>query len=106
MEIAVMVARIYLPARSATQSGTGRTIEWLLEFERTEPRDVDPLMGWVGSGDTNGQVKLSFPTREEAVAYAESNGIAYMVIEPALRRVQKKLYSDNFKFGRLDRWTH
>ena len=45
-------------------------------------------MGWIGSADTQAQVRLSFPTREEAVAYAEKNGIAYDLELPQPRRVQ------------------
>jgi ETC complex I subunit conserved region len=100
-----MAVRIFQPARSATQSGSGSP-DWRLEFDREEARDIDPLMGWVGSGDTSGQVRLSFPTRDEAIAYAERNGLAYVVVEPAPHRVQKRQYADNFKFGRIDRWTH
>jgi ETC complex I subunit conserved region len=101
-----MTARIFQPARSATQSGTGRSQDWILEFERAEPRDVDPLMGWIGSGDTSGQVRLTFPSKDEAVAYAERNGLAFTVSEPAVHKPQRKAYSDNFKYGKIDRWTH
>ena len=66
-----MIARIYRPRRGATQSGFARTKAWLLEIERTEPPEIEPLMGWTGSSETEMQVKVSFDTREEAVAYAE-----------------------------------
>ena len=73
-----MIARIYRPRRGATQSGTARTKAWLLEIERTEPLEIDPLMGWTGSTETEMQVKVSFDTREEAMAYAENRqGLAY-----------------------------
>lgn len=101
-----MAARIFLPAPAATQSGTGRSQDWVLEFERAEAREVDPLMGWIGSGDTNGQVHLTFPTKDDAIAYAERNGLAFTVSEPTPRRANRRIYSDNFKFGRIDRWTH
>ncbi|MEZ5850176.1 MAG: ETC complex I subunit [Hyphomicrobiaceae bacterium] len=101
-----MVARIYRPAKTAMQSGQARTSEWLLEFEPSAPRAVDPLMGWTGSTDTQGQVKLSFATREEAVAYAERNGIPFRIDEPKPRKAVQKSYADNFKFGRIGRWTH
>ncbi len=101
-----MVARIYRPAKTAMQSGQARSSEWLLEFEPAAPRAVDPLMGWTGSTDTKGQVKLQFATREEAIAYAERNGIAFRVEEPKPRKAIRKSYADNFKFGRIGRWTH
>ena len=39
------VARIFMPARNAMQSGTNATHQWNLEFE-TEERWENPLMGW------------------------------------------------------------
>ncbi len=101
-----MVARIYKPARTAMQSGPARTKEWVLEHEAQQPREIDPLMGWTSSRDTRTQVRLEFATREEAIAYAERHGIAYRLIDPAPRKIQRKTYADNFKFGRIGSWTH
>ena len=67
-----MTARIYKPARTATQSGTGKTKNWLLEFEAEKPLEVEPLMGWTSSAETRQQVQLWFATQEEAVAYARA----------------------------------
>ena len=66
-----MVARIYKPSRNAMQSGKGKSENWLLEFESEAPRTTDPLMGWTSSGDTRQQLKLSFETKELAIAYAD-----------------------------------
>ena len=101
-----MVARIYRPAKTAMQSGQANTKDWLLEHEPAAARFIDPLMGWTGSTDTRGQVRLAFDTREEAIAYAERNGIAYRLDEPTPRKAIRKSYSDNFKFGRIGSWTH
>jgi hypothetical protein len=101
-----MIARIYKPAQTAMQSGPARTKEWVLEFERQSPREIDPLMGWTSSRDTQAQVRLSFDTKEEAVAYAERNGLAYRVLETTPRRAVRKSYADNFRFGRIGSWTH
>jgi hypothetical protein len=101
-----MVARIYKPARTAMQSGPARTKEWVLEHENQKPREIDPLMGWTSARDTRTQIRLEFATREEAIAYAERNGIAYRLQEPSPRRVQRKSYADNFRFGRIGSWTH
>lgn len=101
-----MVARIFKPARTAMQSGQGKTHEWVLEHEAATPREIDPLMGWTSSRDTRTQVRLAFETKEEAIAYAERNGIAYRLQEPAPRKLQRRTYSDNFKFGRIGSWTH
>ena len=99
-------ARIYVPPRSTMTSGKGRTHGWVLEFVPTERQQPDPLMGWGGSGDTDRQVQLHFDTREEAVAYAEHNGIAYEVEEPKPIFFRPKSYADNFRFGRPENWTH
>ena len=101
-----MVARIYKPSRNAMQSGKGKSESWLLEFESEAPRTTDPLMGWTSSGDTRQQLKLSFDTKELAIAYAERNGLAYVVATEPPVRAHKKSYSDNFKWGRSDNWTH
>jgi len=101
-----MTARIYRPAKTAMQSGLARTKAWVLEFEGAAPREVDPLMGWTSSTDTRAQVRLEFDTKEEAIAYAERNGIPFRVTDPKQREPIRKSYADNFKFGRREPWTH
>ena len=99
-------ARIYLPARTAMQSGTANTRSWVLEFEQTSAKTVEPLMGWTASGDMRQQVRLRFPTREDAVAYCERNGIPYQVFEPHPPKRRIMAYADNFAFSRRTPWTH
>jgi hypothetical protein len=101
-----MMVRIYKPAKTAMQSGRAGSNQWLLAPETTGPVAIDPLMGWSGSSDTAKQVTLSFPTKEEAIAYAEREGLAYTVVEPAPAKRVKRTYADNFKFGRVGSWTH
>jgi hypothetical protein len=101
-----MSARIYRPAKGATQSGTARTKLWVLEYEQEKAREIEPLMGWTSSGDMKQQIKLRFDSREEAVAYAEREGIAYRVEEPTEVARRTMSYSDNFKFNRVGPWTH
>jgi hypothetical protein len=101
-----MSARIYKPSRSAMQSGKGKSQDWVLEFEQASPRAADPLMGWTSTEDTTTQVKLRFATSAEAEAYAKRKGIAYTLQPEAPVKMQKKSYSDNFKFGRDENWTH
>lgn len=73
------VARIFRPSRSVMSSGRARTKGWRLVFEpRTKPF-IEPLMGYTGTTDTLPQVELSFPTLESAIAYAERQGLAYVV---------------------------
>ncbi len=63
-------------------------------------------MGWFGSRDTQSQVRLRFPTQDEAVAYATRNAIEYDLELPLTRIRKPKIYADNFKYGRLENWTH
>jgi hypothetical protein len=101
-----MSALIYSPARTAMQSGTAKTGYWVLEFEPEKPRKIDPLMGYTTSSDMKSQIQLRFDTREEAEAYARSNGIAYRVEEPNQPRRRNISYSDNFRYDRKTPWTH
>ncbi len=103
-----MRARIYKPARTAMQSGTAKTRNWVLEFAPAAPREVDPLMGWTSSGDTQAQVKLRFESKEAAVDYAEAHGIDAIVIEPKTRKpnVRPGGYGENFATNRRGAWTH
>jgi hypothetical protein len=106
MEYAMARVRIFQQPKNAMQSGTAGTHEWVLEFEPTDRRRADPLMGWIGSADTQTQVRLRFETREEAVAYAEREGLTYAVELPHSRKFRPKAYADNFRFGRSENWTH
>jgi hypothetical protein len=102
----IMTARIYRPAKNATQSGMGKTKLWRLEYLPESARSIEPLMGWTASGDMKSQIKLTFATKEEAVAYAERNAIPYRVEEPKESKRRITTYSDNFKNSRLSPWTH
>ena len=100
-------AKIYKPAKTAMQSGTARTRDWVLEFERTSPRKIEPLMGYTASNDPLAQVKLQFESKDDAIAYAEREGLEYRVFEmrdPRRRAAQS--YSDNFRYDRKVPWTH
>jgi hypothetical protein len=101
-----MRARIYQPPKNAMQSGRAATHEWVLEFEPSSPLRADPLMGWIGSADTQVQVRLHFDTRDEAVAYATKESLDYDLELPQVRRVKPRAYADNFRYGRIENWTH
>ena len=92
-----MTARIYQPSRATTQSGLGRTHDWVLEYEPATQRAPEPLMGWISSADTLNQIRLRFSTREDAVAYADREGLAFSVQETAVRRVRPRSYTDRFR---------
>jgi ETC complex I subunit conserved region len=103
-----MRARIYQPAKTAMQSGTAKTHQWVLEFAQDSEREVDPLMGWTSSSDTQSQVKLRFESREAAEAYATEKGIEYDVVEPKPRKalIRQRGYGENFATDRKGAWTH
>ena len=103
-----MRARIYQPAKTAMQSGTAKTHLWVLEFAPASEREVDPLMGWTSSSDTQSQVRLKFETREAAEAYAAEKGIDYDVVEPKPRKpvIRARGYGENFATDRKGAWTH
>jgi hypothetical protein len=100
------VARIYRPAKTAMQSGSAKTKEWVLDYEPAEPRQVEPLMGWTSSGDMRQQLHLRFETKDEAIAYCERHGIAFQLSEPKERVRRAMSYSDNFAYTRRGAWTH
>ena len=94
-----MRARIYQPAK---------THQWVLEFAPASAREVDPLMGWTSSGDTQAQVRLRFESRAAAEAYATEKGIDFDVMEPKLRKpvIRARGYGENFATDRKGVWTH
>jgi hypothetical protein len=101
-----MSARIYSPAKTAMQSGKGKTGRWILDFDPETPRRIDPLMGYTTSSDMRSQIRLSFDTKEEAVAYAEKHGIEFRVQEPKEPKRRQISYAENFRYDRKIPWTH
>jgi len=101
-----MAAKIYRPAKTAMQSGKAKTHLWVLEFDQEQPRRIDPILGYTSSGDMKQQLRLTFETLEQAIAYAEREGVEYRVIQPKEANRQVVSYTDNFKFNRIQPWTH
>ena len=97
-------AKIYSPAKSAMQSGKGKTGLWLLEYEKPAPGRPDALMGWNTMPDTIAQVKLRFDTKDEAIAYATAKKLDYTVSEPKKSVVPPKAYAENFSSGKRKAW--
>ena len=93
-------ARIFRPTKTAMQSGA-RTSPWVLEYEPATRREPDPLMGWSSARDTLNQVRLRFPTCEEAVTFADKLGLEYAVVAPQQRSDKPKSYADNFRYDRV-----
>ena len=103
-----MRARIYRPAKNAMTSGMAKTHTWVLEYAQASARDVDPLMGWTSSDDTQSQIKLRFETKEAALAYAAAKGIEAEVTDPHERKpnIRARGYGENFATDRRVPWTH
>ena len=90
-------ARIYQRVKSSMQSGRARVGQWVLEHEPAEPKRPDPLTGWAGSGDTNDQVRLIFPTLDAARTYADKHDLVAHVVPASKRTLKLQAYADNFK---------
>jgi hypothetical protein len=63
-------------------------------------------MGWTGSDDMHSQIRLSFETKEEAIAYATARDIPFDLELPPVRIKKPKSYADNFRFDRKENWSH
>ncbi len=104
-----MSARIFQPAQNAMQSGKGKSDLWILQFEAENHRSTEPLMGWTSSSDTSQQIRMRFKSKDDAIAYAKREGLAFVVEKESAASASKrpaKTYADNFKFGRTANWTH
>lgn len=97
-------AKIYQPAKSAMQSGRGKTRQWVLEYETPAPGTPDALMGWNSMPDTITEVKLRFDSKDEAIAYANAKKIAYVLREPKKAVVPPKAYAENFSAAKRKAW--
>lgn len=97
-------ARIYQPAKTAMQSGRAKTRFWLFEYTPT-PKYIDPLMGWTGSTDTLGQLRLRFPSQQAAIAFADEKNIPYEIEAPQKPTLVRKSYSDNFRFHTIETYV-
>lgn len=95
-----MQVRIYRPAKSAMQSGQGKSQDWVLEHEPSAPKAIDPLMGWTGSRDPQSQVRMTFASLEAALDYAKRLGFDAVVSQPHERAHIIKNYADNFRYDR------
>lgn len=92
-----MAARIYQMPKNALQSGKARTQNWVLEFAPAEAKRPDPMTGWAGSGDTQEQVRLKFPSEDAARAYADKYGISYQITKTPPKTLKIQAYADNFR---------
>ncbi|HJM78138.1 MAG TPA: ETC complex I subunit [Candidatus Pelagibacter bacterium] len=88
-------AIIYKPSKTPMQSGIAKYNRWIIEFI-TEKPGINPLMGWESSTDTYSELKLEFNNKALAIEYAKKNNINYEIVEPNIKKINKKSYADNF----------
>ena len=91
------IARISELDRKTTQSGRANAGRWLLEFEREAPMRPDPLTGWNGSSDTRPQVRMTFDSKDAAIAYASRHGLDYHLVPAPPVSLKIQAYADNFR---------
>ena len=83
-----MKVRVYKPAKNAMQSGQAATKHWVMEFEPGAKKVADQLMGWIGSTDTRGQVRMYFETLEEAVEHTV--GVSELPLDEVLTELESE----------------
>lgn len=84
-------------SKSAMQSGKKNTKKWLMTLiEENNSRAITPTMGWVGSNNTNTQLQFHFSNKEQAIAFANSKGFEYVVIDQKKSSITPKSYASNF----------
>jgi len=93
------VATIEKNVRPSTQHGMS-TSGWTITFDQEQVYWASPLMEWTGTADSLHSLEISFATKEQAIKFAEENGINFTVNQDSEAPVtqQVKSYSDNFKF--------
>uniref|UniRef100_UPI001EAF6215 NADH dehydrogenase [ubiquinone] iron-sulfur protein 4, mitochondrial n=1 Tax=Oncorhynchus gorbuscha TaxID=8017 RepID=UPI001EAF6215 len=93
---------IFVPARTAMQSGAHGTKKWKIDFD-TRERWENPLMGWASTGDPMSNVNLTFTSKDDAVAFAEKNGWRYDITEKMEKKPRAKSYGANFSWDKRTR---
>ena len=91
---------IYKNKKSPTQSGKLNKDYWILEHINSKGVKTDLLTGWKTT-ETNLIKKMKFFTKEEAILYAENNGLDFELSKEVNREMNNKSYADNFKFKRV-----
>ncbi|XP_057687708.1 NADH dehydrogenase [ubiquinone] iron-sulfur protein 4, mitochondrial [Corythoichthys intestinalis] len=93
---------IFVPAKTAMQSGVNSTKKWKMDFD-TRERWENPLMGWASSADPLSNMVLSFSSKEDAVAFAEKNGWSYEITDKRAPKPRVKSYGANFSWDKRTR---
>ncbi|KAL4246624.1 NADH dehydrogenase [ubiquinone] iron-sulfur protein 4, mitochondrial [Abortiporus biennis] len=99
-ELRHRAVRIFQPARSTTQSGTGKSHRWRIDWEILQGagRWENPLMGWASSADYMQGTRMSFKSKEDAIHFAEKQGWDYYIESTEVKRVPPKNYAENYVY--------
>ena len=92
-----MKVTISKPAKSAMQSGKGKSKKWLVStnYDQTN-RSLDEVMGWVSADNTLSQLNFQFDNKEDAIIFCQDSNYEYEVIEPKESSFKHKSYTANF----------
>eukprot|EP00184_Porphyridium_aerugineum_P007886 CAMPEP_0184692536 /NCGR_PEP_ID=MMETSP0313-20130426/980_1 /TAXON_ID=2792 /ORGANISM="Porphyridium aerugineum, Strain SAG 1380-2" /LENGTH=151 /DNA_ID=CAMNT_0027150373 /DNA_START=245 /DNA_END=703 /DNA_ORIENTATION=+ len=101
--------KIYRPTATSMQQG-GKGIElkmWTAIYDKLEDGDrwVNPLMGWTSTADPVSNLKLQFPSKEEAIDYAKKYGYDYVVEEPEEPKENVRKFTPYGK-SMVHQWRH
>ncbi|KAL8690181.1 MAG: hypothetical protein Q9218_004314 [Villophora microphyllina] len=98
VDLQARTARIYRPAKTATQSGDWHGHHWRMDWDILQKghRWENPLMGWQSSADFLQGTHLNFKSKEDAIQFAQKQGYEYFVQEPNERKIVPKAYANNF----------
>lgn len=101
-QLETRTVRIYMPSKSATQSGTFGSNKWRVEMD-SQQRWENPLMGWASTGDPLSNFTMDFPDVESAIAYCKEQSWKYFVEEPKKVTIKPKSYAVNFSWDKRTR---
>ncbi|XP_077570676.1 NADH dehydrogenase [ubiquinone] iron-sulfur protein 4, mitochondrial [Stigmatopora nigra] len=93
---------IFVPAKTAMQSGVNSTKKWKMDFD-TRERWENPLMGWASTADPLSNMVLSFSSKEDAIGFAEKNGWSYEITDKRGPKPRVKSYGANFSWDKRTR---
>ncbi|PSR70500.1 hypothetical protein PHLCEN_2v13651 [Hermanssonia centrifuga] len=108
-ELRHRAVRIFQPTRSTTQSGTGKSSRWRIDWDILQGagRWENRLMGWASSADYMQGTRMSFRSKEDAVHFAEKQGEYayplslcwdYFIEAPEVKSIPPKNYAENFVY--------
>jgi NADH dehydrogenase (ubiquinone) Fe-S protein 4 len=88
---------IYQRPKNSMTSGTAGMEGWAFEFEHTG-HWYNPLMGYTSTSDPVGTLRMTFATQQDAINFAQKQGLSYSVEPSHPRRKFIKSFEGNFKF--------